>query len=32
MIRRLRMENPLWGENKIAAKLGKLGYKVSPWT
>jgi len=32
LIRRFWKENPLWGENKIAAELGKLGYKVSPRT
>ena len=32
LIRRFWRENPLWGEDKIAAELGKLGYKVSPRT
>ena len=32
LIRRSWTENPLWGEDKIAAELGKLGYKVSPRT
>jgi hypothetical protein len=32
LIRRFWKENPLWGEDKIAAELGKLGYKVSPRT
>jgi hypothetical protein len=29
LIWRFWTENPLWGEDKIAAELGKLGYKVS---
>jgi hypothetical protein len=32
LIRRFWKENPLWGEDKIAAELGKLGYRVSPRT
>ena len=32
LIRRFWTENPLWGENRIASELGKLGYKVSPRT
>jgi transposase InsO family protein len=32
LIRRFWTENPLWGEDKIAAELGKFGYKVSPRT
>ena len=32
LIRRFWTENPLWGENRIAGELGKLGYKVSPRT
>jgi len=32
LIRRFWKENPLWGENRIAAELGKLGYNVSPRT
>ena len=28
LIRRVWKENPLWGEDKIVAELGKLGYKV----
>ncbi|MGD0835806.1 MAG: integrase core domain-containing protein [Polyangia bacterium] len=32
MIRRYWKENPLWGEDRIAGELCKLGYKVSPRT
>jgi transposase InsO family protein len=32
MIRRRWTENPLWGEDRIAGELCKLGYKVSPRT
>jgi hypothetical protein len=32
MIRRLWTENPLWGEDRIAGELRKLGYKASPRT
>jgi len=32
LMRRFWTENPLWGENRIAAELGKLGYDVSPRT
>ena len=32
MIRRLWTENPLWGEDRIAGELCKLGYKVSSRT
>ena len=32
MIRRLWTENPLWGENRIAGELRKLGYEASPRT
>jgi transposase InsO family protein len=32
LIRRFWTENPLWGEDRIAGELGKLGYKVWPRT
>ncbi len=32
LIRRLWTENPLWGENQIAAQLARLGHQVSPRT
>ena len=32
LIRKLWRENPLWGENRIAGELLKLGHKVSPRT
>ena len=32
MIRRYWTENPLWGEDRIAGELRKLGYRVSPRT
>ena len=32
MIRRYWTENPLWGEDRLAGELRKLGYKVSPRT
>ena len=32
LIRRMWKENPLWGENVIAAELAKLGHHVSPRT
>ena len=32
LIRQFWTENPLWGEDRIAGELGKLGYKVSPRT
>ncbi len=32
LIRRLWIENPLWGENQIAAQLARLGHHVSPRT
>ena len=32
LVRRFWTENLLWGENRIAAELGKLGYNVSPRT
>ena len=32
LIRRLACENPLWGQDRIAGELGKLGLEVSPRT
>ena len=32
LIRRMWNENPLWGENRIAGELAKLGHHVSPRT
>ncbi len=32
IIRRMRRDNRLWGENRIAGELAKLGWRVSPRT